>query len=90
MWAGGYLSVFGLLSAFWALAYLHQINKLWLGGLLASILFFMVGFHGFFTVSIVRYNELLALLYALCFAIVLRHLGIRVYHGVFARMAGKR
>ena len=90
MWAGGYLSVFGLLSAFWALAYLHQINKLWLGGLLAFILFFMAGFHGFFTVSIVRYNELLALFYALCFAIVLRHLGISVYHGVFARMAGKR
>jgi hypothetical protein len=89
IWAGGYLAVFGLLSLFWALRHLYQINRLWLIAVLAFILFFMVGFNGFFTVSIVRYNELLVLFYALCSAIVLCNLGLNLYKFVFLRKAGR-
>jgi hypothetical protein len=74
MFAGGYLSVFGLISSYWALIYLKKINRFWLIGILIFILFFMLGFNGFFTVSIVRYNELLTLFYAICFAIALQNI----------------
>lgn len=79
MFAGGYLSVFGLISSYWALIYLKKINRLWLMSLLIFILFFMLGFHGFFTVSIVRYNELLVLFYAICFAISLQNIWRKIH-----------
>ena len=90
MFAGGYLSVFGLISSYWALIYLHKINRLWLFGVLMFILFFMLGFHGFFTVSIVRYNELLALFYAICFAIPLQNIWRKIHRRFLFNMMEKR
>ena len=89
MFAGGYLSLFGLISLYWAINHLQKFKNLWLFNLLTFILFFMLVFNGFFTVSIVRYNELLAILYAISFAIVLQNIWRKFYRSFLLKIMEK-
>lgn len=71
MWAGGYFALVAVIVSPWALWRLARADKL--GGFLAyaAPMAFMLGFHAFVSVSIVRYNESLIAPYAMLLSIAL-------------------
>lgn len=71
MWAGGYMSVLGLLCLAPTMLAFYKEKRLGVFLLFLFPAFFMLGFHAFVSANMVRYNIPLTIIYAYCFSHVL-------------------